>query len=134
MTQSLHRLTYFSRCLIRGPYWFVEAEIGRLLAVARPRNASLGITGSLLFNNGCFAQILEGPRPALDRMFAVICADPRHGEVTLLQPVAAVSRAFPNWSMRYIGQPSEARRAGASDLLFERIDRAARWPGAPSPP
>ncbi|PZW48385.1 FAD-dependent sensor of blue light [Humitalea rosea] len=129
LPQTLHRLTYFSRSLLRGPAWFVEAEIERLRHTSEARNRAAGITGSLLFNDGCFAQILEGPAAALDRLFAAICADPRHSHVTVLQEVTATARAFPDTPLSYIGPTLTLPPRGAAVPLFERIEQVARGEG-----
>lgn len=138
MPQTLHRLTYFSRSLLRGPGWFVEAEIARLLEASRSRNRAAGITGSLLCNDGCFAQILEGPAEALDRLFAAICADPRHSHVTVLQHGPAATRAFPDIPLSFIGPtpclPTPCLPTqGETMPLFERIARVARGEGPSIP-
>ncbi len=120
MIRPLQRLTYFSQCLIRGPDWFVESEITRLLATARDRNQTLMITGMLLFNDGCFAQILEGEADDLDTLMHSIKGDARHGDVTVLQRGLIGTRAFPEWQMHYVSQAAPGAAKGGEGL-FQRL-------------
>lgn len=123
MIRPLQRLTYFSCNLIRGPRWRVAEEIEALLAVARMRNAHLRISGALLFNDGCFAQILEGEAENLNWLFARISADSRHCNVTLLHRGPAMEREFPDWAMHYVETEPALPPPGASlgDTLFQRL-------------
>lgn len=120
MIRPLQRLTYFSQSLIRGPDWFVEAEITRLLGTARERNQTMLITGMLLFNDGCFAQILEGEADDLDALMHSIKGDVRHGEVTVLQRGLIGTRAFPDWAMHYISHSVPGAAKGGQGL-FQRL-------------
>lgn len=56
-----------------------------------------------LFNSGCFAQILEGPQAAIEETFERIQQDDRHSDVALLEFASIPQRAFPNWSMAFVG-------------------------------
>ena len=103
MSAAVYRLVYYSRNLITSDPDAVAAEIENILAVSRTNNARDGITGALMFNAGCFAQVLEGPLDVVEAAFERIQQDERHGEVSLLalEPIAA--RAFPNWAMGFVG-------------------------------
>ena len=85
MSDGLHRLVYYSRNTLSGSEQAIALEIQQVLASSRRNNAADGITGALMFNRGCFAQVLEGPRPALERTFERIQRDMRHEDVLLLQ-------------------------------------------------
>ncbi len=103
MTETLHRLVYYSRnCLTAAPD-AMQREVAQILATSQVNNARVGVTGALMFNRGCFAQVLEGPQAAIEATFERIQQDPRHGEVTLLSFGPAEARGFPVWSMAYIG-------------------------------
>lgn len=72
------------------------------------------MTGALRFNSGCFAQVLEGPRSAVEEVFERIQQDERHGEVSLLECDPTQSRSFENWSMGFVGSSvDDAARYGA---------------------
>ncbi|MCF8509094.1 MAG: BLUF domain-containing protein [Hyphomonadaceae bacterium] len=49
-----------------------------MLAVSRSNNSARGLTGMLLFHDGCFFQVLEGGADTLERTFATISRDTRH--------------------------------------------------------
>lgn len=100
MTQlSVHRLIYVSAARVEVSPGVLES----ILAVARANNEPAGVTGLLLFHDGSFFQVLEGPKPAVERIFAAIEADPRHSRVLVLQSGDETARSFPNWSMGYVG-------------------------------
>lgn len=123
MIQPLTRLSYFSCNLLRGPRWRVAEEIDAMLAVARIRNAHLRITGALVFNDGCFAQILEGETEDVEWLFRRIAQDRRHCNVTLLQRAVVTERAFPEWAMHYVETEPVLPPPGASqgETLFQRL-------------
>ena len=122
METGLHSLAYVSRNRIDGARRRCDEEIDAILAQARINNRRLGVTGALLYNDGCFAQVLEGPVDAVETLFETIQCDPRHGDVAVLhcQPVEA--RSFATWSMAYVGLPDEAQLP----LDFRLEDAAAR--------
>jgi hypothetical protein len=87
-----------------GPLDTILAEIEQILASSRQNNARIGVTGALLFNRGCFAQALEGPRDAIERLYEKIACDPRHDDVRILSFGFVETRSFPDWSMAYAGR------------------------------
>ncbi len=100
---QLHRVLYCSRNTISGSAADIAAEVRQILAVSRVNNARDGITGGLLFSQGCFAQVLEGPQAAIEATFERIQGDARHGEVVVLQCGPVAERDFPDWSMAFAG-------------------------------
>lgn len=103
MAGSLYRLVYYSRNHIAGnPDEFAD-NVAEILAKSRVNNDRDGITGALLFNAGCFAQVLEGPLDAVEAAFERIQQDHRHGEVSLLALEPILARSFPNWAMGFVG-------------------------------
>ncbi len=88
----LHRIVYLSasRALLDPPA--VEA----LLAVSRRNNAERGITGLMLYHDGSFLQVIEGPKAQVQALYARIAADPRHCQVIEMVSGPAESRAFPD--------------------------------------
>jgi hypothetical protein len=67
--------------------------------VAYEFNGAHNITGALLFCDAWFVQTLEGPREAIDQLYARIKADVRHEQVTLIDSGAAGGRQFSDWNM-----------------------------------
>lgn len=125
MTQSLSRLVYLSRNMIPGDDVSVEDEINQILETSRRNNAQVGVTGALLYNAGCFTQILEGPSEAVSGVFERIQRDTRHGDVVVLEfgPVDTID--FADWSMGFVGrqdEPVDYLKTVPSDGAFD-IDK-----------
>ncbi len=80
---------------------FADADLTALLQQARHRNADERLTGLLLYHDGKFVQVLEGPVPAIDEVFSRIAADSRHTAVHLLAYGPVERRLFPDWSMGF---------------------------------
>ena len=113
MSDDLHRLVYYSRNAIPGDADALAAAITTILAKSQANNERAGVTGALMFNAGCFAQVLEGPRSAVEDTFERIQQDERHSDVSLLAFDPAEVRAFENWSMGFVGASiADAARFG----------------------
>ncbi len=106
---DLYRLVYTSRNLMEGGEEEQKAAIAGVLAVSKRNNARVGVTGALLFNRGSFAQVLEGSKAAVETTFERIQRDTRHSDVAVLQCEPVTARAFPNWSMGFIGDSPRGR-------------------------
>ncbi|PZN94802.1 MAG: diguanylate cyclase [Alphaproteobacteria bacterium] len=99
---DLYTLAYFSRSatpLRRNSL----AAIDDILHISRTNNGKLGITGALLFGEGYFAQVLEGPLPAVEIIFEKIGLDTRHRDITILYNRPLLRRDFSGWSMACVG-------------------------------
>lgn len=107
---NLHRLVYYSRNRVAGDASALTAAIDYILASSLPNNARAQITGVLMFDAGCFGQVLEGSREALETTFERIRTDDRHKRVTLLAFGPVQARMFGHWSMRFVGTAPD--RAG----------------------
>lgn len=139
MSENLYRLVYYSRNAIPGDTEALAATITSILTKSQANNQRAGVTGALMFNAGCFAQVLEGSRSSIEDVFERIQQDERHGEVSLLAFDAADTRAFANWSMGFVGASvDDAARYGAlvqesgfdparmtGEALFETLHRFA---------
>ncbi|MFF8801134.1 MULTISPECIES: BLUF domain-containing protein [unclassified Methylobacterium] len=126
MSRDLCRLVYYSRNRVAGAPAAMDETIRGILAASRVNNARVGVTGALMFNAGCFAQVLEGPSEAVETTFERIQQDERHGEVSLLALEPVEERLFTDWSMAYVGasQADAARYAaltGGSGLDLSRM-------------
>ena len=104
---SIYRLVYYSRNHVAADIDAFSAEVDDILAKSRENNARDEITGALMFNAGCFAQVLEGPLDKVEDAFERIQQDERHGEVSLLSMEPAACRSFPNWAMGFVGLSDE---------------------------
>ncbi|NBQ69762.1 MAG: BLUF domain-containing protein, partial [Nitrosomonadaceae bacterium] len=80
---------------------FTEEDFSVMLRKARSKNASLDITGMLLYIEGCFFQVLEGPENAVNALAEAIRQDPRHTRMTTIIREPIVKRAFSEWTMGF---------------------------------
>jgi len=86
---------------------FSGADLEDLLKVSRRNNTQGGVTGLLIyrynhdFGRGNFMQVLEGPKEALDPVWARICDDKRHHTVIILEEGETNTRMFADWSMGF---------------------------------
>ena len=78
-----------------------EVTLPPLLRKARLHNERSRLGGLLLYANGEFMQVLEGPEPELSQLYARIQADPRHYAVRTLAYGPIAARTFPDWRMAY---------------------------------
>lgn len=116
----VYALLYISRSRVNGLEGPATAR--RIVEVSRPRNAALDVTGALIFAESHFAQILEGPRPAVEELMQSILRDPRHHHVEILQEGFVPLRRFPRWSLAYSG-PSIL----LGDLFMSRDQDSDEW-------
>jgi hypothetical protein len=112
----LNRLLYVSRCALREQGAEREARVRQITADAAARNVATSLTGSLLYVNDSFVQVLEGPAEAVERTFEAICCDFRHVEVKLIDLVPVKARAFSDWNMAYLGANAETTLKMRDDL------------------
>lgn len=106
---ELHTLVFMSTALRA----FTDAEISELSVVSACNNERWGITGLLIYCDGNFIEVLEGPRTAIDQAFGRIARDPRHSRIEVLLSAPITERNFSKASMGVLN----------SDQLLE-IDRA----------
>ncbi len=103
--------------------FFSEAELIDLLKLSRENNAAENITGMLLYKDGNFIQAIEGPEPAVNRLYQKILTDPRHQHIMLLGKQPIPERQFPDWSMgfRDIDHLTQQELEGFSSFLNEEF-------------
>ena len=111
-TEECFRLIYRSRSLLPpdgagGGSDHGGKGLADILRVARSKNDSLGVTGALMLYNGWFAQVLEGPRDAVETLFAQIRADTRHDSVRLDQAETVPKPIFDKWAMAIVAEHHE---------------------------
>lgn len=98
---------------------FDDDALIELLTRSRASNTAAGVTGMLLYDEGSFLQILEGPEEAVREAYERIGRDPRHTDTTLLYRATAESRQFEDWAMGFARPSKQAkeRLAGWSEFL-----------------
>lgn len=75
------------------------AALDAILAVARERNRAAGISGVLVYGDGLFLQVLEGPGDAVADVLARIARDPRHSDMTVILRTTRPAPDFAAWQM-----------------------------------
>jgi hypothetical protein len=76
-------------------------ELSALLMDARQRNRENGISGALLYADGNFMQVLEGPPESVQSTFGRICASSRHRGIIELYREGLPEREFADWHMGF---------------------------------
>jgi hypothetical protein len=74
-------------------------EIEKILQSCQKNNASLDITGVLLYSDTKFIQYLEGDAKQILHLYDQIKEDGRHEHVRMLSYGTISVRAFPSWHM-----------------------------------
>lgn len=110
---DLHGWLYVSECRL-PPSW-VEATVTDIVAVSRTRNATLGVTGALLFTGRRFAQFVEGPSDGVAAVRDSIERDARHAAIRTVLAESRQDRQFDRWSLAY---------AGSSLFVSTRVESA----------
>jgi hypothetical protein len=126
MTTPLITLMYCSHGRI-GDHERADSAIHDILVSARTNNAREKVTGALLYSMNCFAQILEGPEEAVERIFARLQHDSRHHDIVVLIKAPITERRFPDWSMAFTsaGDVVQDLTPAAFRQAFAHPDEAA---------
>jgi len=105
-----------------GTVRFGETEMLSLLEKAREANAALGVTGMLLYEQGSFFQVLEGPAESVDALYEKIFRDKRHRRITKIIREPIEARDFSEWTMGYAGISRRDLREieGLNDFFLTR--------------
>ena len=124
---ELHALVYVSTATRS----LSAEELHHLLDRARARNSREGVTGVLLYSHRNFIQYLEGPASGIEKVYAIIKADPQHHGIIELMHEPIQSREFSDWSMAFrdisafgIASPPEI------DRVFEAAGSAGSCPAS----
>lgn len=81
-----------------------DDEVDRMIAWSQSRNVERHVTGVLVFGSGVFFQWIEGPPAQVEKLIAVLHADPRHYDIVPLdRSVEKRERLYPNWEMERVG-------------------------------
>ena len=106
----MHEVIYTSK---RAEGISDQIVIDEIVLPAGLKNRLLDITGCLWFSDTCFLQILEGPRDAVEDVYAAILNDDRHTEITTVSSSPITQRSFSRWGMRAL--------QGSEDQKIEEI-------------
>jgi Sensors of blue-light using FAD len=78
-----------------------KQELKDLLILCARKNRGLQITGMLLYKDGRFLQVLEGPDEAVRERYEAIAQDTRHESIIKLFDGPVTQRRFPEWTMGF---------------------------------
>ena len=94
-----------------------NVDLDHILASARQRNLSLGVTGMLLYYRGEFVQILEGEKESVKNVYAkFIGPDSRHTALNKVCENTISHRSFNKWSMGFVGAAEIESRIPSSAI------------------
>jgi hypothetical protein len=97
-------------------------DVAAITRVSRINNRRDRITGLLVFDGDCFAQLVQGPSAMIDRLMARLLVDPRHQEIdVLLHESNPAAPQFPDWQLGFFS--FDRRRDGLGDLRCLRESR-----------
>jgi hypothetical protein len=91
----MQQLIYMSA----ATHLLTDDELQQLLEQARRNNTQAAITGLLLYHEGRFMQLIEGPAPTVAALYERIEQDPRHTDTAKLADKEVDGRSFPEWAM-----------------------------------
>lgn len=111
----LHQIMYISSA--KGA--MTAEQCAGIAAASAVRNRADDVTGLLLFNGRRFLQVLEGPKDAVERVYARIAKDGRHGAIVTLRETGIETREFGEWGMAYDdpAHPSDSLKDKVAALL-----------------
>ena len=100
---------------------FSDKELAELLEKARSHNKTIDVTGMLLYENGSFFQVVEGPPETIETLFQKISDDVRHSKVITIIHEPIVKRAFAEWTMGYstVSAADVSEIVGLNDFFTE---------------
>ena len=78
-----------------------DDELQSILDSAVQHNAQNGVTGLLLYFDGSFMQVVEGPEDSVDELMGRLQRDSRHRDINVLSKSLVTDREFPQWSMGF---------------------------------
>lgn len=112
----MHQIVYTSKATNK----FNAVDLVEIVQVAARDNPSRDITGFLLFRNGTFMQLIEGPRENLMKLLDKLGSDPRHTDIRIEMDMPISQRHYPNWKMKRL--PADSSEAVA-ELNAENATR-----------
>lgn len=105
---------------------FSDDDLKTLLQKSREKNHRLDLTGMLLYKDGNFMQLLEGPEDVVMSLYSVIERDARHRGVLIVLRREIQERVFPDWSMGFknLDDSSLTDLPGYSSFMNEPLTSA----------
>ncbi|MBK1672400.1 diguanylate cyclase [Ectothiorhodospira shaposhnikovii] len=109
-----HRSDYFILYVSRAVKPMDGESLRQILGPSRIANARLGVTGFLIYKDGQFMQMLEGPFEHVQATMSRIRLDPRHEDIRVVAEGDITQRIFSDWTMGFkdMSRSSEALEFG----------------------
>ncbi|MEO0630502.1 MAG: BLUF domain-containing protein [Planctomycetota bacterium] len=120
----LRRVVYISKAASE----MSDFQLQMLASRASDRNATVGITGLLVYAGGWFIQAIEGPKASIDLVLNRIYRDNRHHDIEVLLDAEVRERMFRNWTMGV--RNLDLVSADIRNPLLEVMQKARRGGGA----
>ena len=100
-----------------------QRDIDAILAKSRENNPARKISGLLIYADGIFIQVLEGPAEHVHQLFETISDDKRHSHLEVVSEYAVPERLFSNWSMAFVSTSrDELSKITGGDGVLDRND------------
>lgn len=115
----LYQLVYVSEAATE----VTDGVLKDILASSRKNNPKKNVTGLLLYQNGRFVQVLEGPKEAVEEIYSVIEKDARHEHVRVMITNEIAQREFGNWEMGFAHTDDDSSNhlQGISDFMDQDV-------------
>jgi len=127
---ALHRIVYMSTAVgvLRAD------ELDRIYLRAKSANARAGITGLMLFYEGAFLQVIEGPAAGVMSLIERLRHDRRHAGLITLEAGPIEVRGFPDIPMHFVAARnlSAGEKQAFSDLR-QAVSARSHTVGSPVP-
>ncbi len=78
-----------------------DEALAELVDECRSNNERHGVTGILLYGDGCFIQAIEGEDETVRSLLESIDDDARQTDITILQDIPIKERSFGEWTMGF---------------------------------
>ncbi len=115
----MEQLLYTSTATAR----FAADDVFNIVMTSARNNPDREVTGFLVFADGAFLQLVEGPKERLDELLDVLSRDPRHRDITVNSRRSVQTRSFPNWRMQRIDTSSRDSRLAVAPLRAAGLPR-----------
>ena len=92
-----------------------SGDVFRIIEISAKNNAENGLSGFLIYLDGRFFQLLEGPEQAVDALLAKLAEDHRHTSIKIVTRDPLDERTFPNWKMKRL-VPGRSRHSIVHDV------------------
>lgn len=99
---------------------FTPDDLVALLNTSIKNNQPQGITGCLLYGNGKFIQMLEGPEEKVKALYEKISKDTRHNNVQVVTEMLVNDKLFPKWSMGF-------KRVDDTEMKTDHWEDCSKW-------